>query len=448
MSAEDFMQPEEDFSDDGMDEDVDEDLPAGGDDVVGQEIDLSGDGQLKKIIHTLGTGYEKPKAGAETVVHYTGTLVDGTKFDSSRDRNEPFTFQLGQGSVIKGWDEGVKTMKKGEIATLICSPEYAYGASGSPPTIPPNATLHFNVELISWTSWKDVRKGLSKKVITEGTGWDKPEFDAKVTIDWVLKKAEETEEIVEQQKGATVTIGSEEIAAELEEAVMSMKKGETALIKLDKTATESVYYVVTLSELESPPKSWKLSGAEKIEYALKRKQEGSDLFKEGRVVRAQKKYKAAAEYVNSDYEMTDEQKEAIKPIKLALHLNLAACHLKAKNWSGVIEEAGKALELQPGSGKALLRRGKAFSEQDRWTESRQDFDAIIESGAPEAADARRELAQLNKKIRAQDQKDKQLYSNLFGKLRAMEPAETDKKEQAASESSSTAGAEASGSAES
>jgi FKBP-type peptidyl-prolyl cis-trans isomerase len=74
-------------------------------------------------------------------VHYTGTLLDGTKFDSSVDRDEPFSFSLGHGSVIKGWDIGVATMKKGEKALFTLRHDYAYGEKGSPPTIPPSATL-------------------------------------------------------------------------------------------------------------------------------------------------------------------------------------------------------------------------------------------------------------------------------------------------------------------
>ena len=81
-------------------------------------------------------------------VHYTGTLMNGTKFDSSRDRDEPFQFTLGQGQVIKGWDEGVVGMKKGGKRKLTIPPAMAYGPSGSPPKIPPNSPLIFDVELV------------------------------------------------------------------------------------------------------------------------------------------------------------------------------------------------------------------------------------------------------------------------------------------------------------
>jgi FKBP-type peptidyl-prolyl cis-trans isomerase len=102
---------------------------------------------LEKVDMKVGTGAEA-KTGNTVKVHYTGRLMDGTKFDSSLDRNEPFEFTLGKGDVITGWDEGVVGMKVGGKRKLTIGYKKAYGSMGSPPSIPPKATLVFEIELL------------------------------------------------------------------------------------------------------------------------------------------------------------------------------------------------------------------------------------------------------------------------------------------------------------
>ncbi|MDB9381838.1 FKBP-type peptidyl-prolyl cis-trans isomerase [Nodularia spumigena CS-584] len=102
---------------------------------------------LKYIELEEGTG-ATPERGQTVVVHYTGTLENGNKFDSSRDRNSPFEFKIGTGQVIKGWDEGLSTMKVGGRRQLIIPAELGYGSRGAGGVIPPNATLLFDVELL------------------------------------------------------------------------------------------------------------------------------------------------------------------------------------------------------------------------------------------------------------------------------------------------------------
>ncbi|HVM63141.1 MAG TPA: FKBP-type peptidyl-prolyl cis-trans isomerase [Verrucomicrobiae bacterium] len=95
----------------------------------------------------VGTG-DTAATGKSVTVHYTGWLTNGTKFDSSKDRGQPFTFQLGAGQVIRGWDQGVVGMKVGGVRRLTIPPSLAYGESGAGGVIPPNATLVFEVELL------------------------------------------------------------------------------------------------------------------------------------------------------------------------------------------------------------------------------------------------------------------------------------------------------------
>jgi FKBP-type peptidyl-prolyl cis-trans isomerase len=105
---------------------------------------------LRYVVRAPGTGEATPGLGSEVIAHYEGRLLDGTAFDSSYRKGAPFTFRVGTGAVIAGWDEAFLTMKKGEKRTLIIPHWLAYGEKGRPPSIPARATLIFEVELIDW----------------------------------------------------------------------------------------------------------------------------------------------------------------------------------------------------------------------------------------------------------------------------------------------------------
>lgn len=111
----------------------------------------SSSGGLQITTHNEPQGEVVPK-GARVSVHYTGKLEDGTVFDSSVERGQPIEFQVGVGQVIRGWDEGITQLTKGQKALLVCPPEYAYGNAGAGGVIPPNATLHFEVEVVDFTA--------------------------------------------------------------------------------------------------------------------------------------------------------------------------------------------------------------------------------------------------------------------------------------------------------
>jgi len=192
-------------------------------------------------------------------VHYTGTLADpsGEEFDSSRSRDQPFVFKLGQGQVIKGWDVGVATMRKGERSTLTIKAEYGYGEQGSPPKIPGGATLCFDVELLSWRSFKDITGdgGVIKTTVAgTGEGWKAPSERDIVKVNYKLfepakeKKKEEEEagkgkeekeekrKVLADEQGTCFVLGDPEAERRVPrgviEAVRTMKKGEKATLKL------------------------------------------------------------------------------------------------------------------------------------------------------------------------------------------------------------------------
>ena len=112
-----------------------------------EPVEITTETGLKYVDIKIGEG-KSPKKGQVVVVHYTGTLLDGKKFDSSVDRDKPFEFTIGVGQVIKGWDEGVMTMKVGGKRKLIIPPELGYGSRSVGSVIPPNSTLIFEIELL------------------------------------------------------------------------------------------------------------------------------------------------------------------------------------------------------------------------------------------------------------------------------------------------------------
>jgi FK506-binding protein 4/5 len=218
------------------------------------------DGITKEIMTAAPSeNWKKPRIGDEVTVHYVGTLQsDGSEFDSSRSRGTPFVFTLGKGQVIQGWDKGVATMKKGEVAKFTLAPEFAYGDSGSPPKIPEKATLIFEIELISWCSKDDVfgDEGVIKTQTKEGSGWKSPKDGDEVQLSLKIVAADGS--VVEERSSFEYRTGSGDlgpVSKACDKVLSGMKKGEEASLKCSKDYCdgekhpEGVTVELTLSEI-------------------------------------------------------------------------------------------------------------------------------------------------------------------------------------------------------
>lgn len=397
------------------------------------DISPNNDGGVLKEIIKEGLVDEKPTHGCKVKVHYTGTLTDGTKFDSSRDRNQPFEFDLGQGSVIKAWDIGVATMKKGEQAILTCAPNYAYGEAGSPPTIPPNSTLKFDVEVLDW-SGEDLSpkmdKGIERLQISPGEGYTNPNDGAMVEVH-VMGKYEGK---VFEDRDVSFTLGEgveENIIEGVEIALEKFKRkekskliiksqyafGEQGSEKYNIPPNATVEYEVTLKNFERAKESWSLDDDEKVDFSKNFKEKGTKYYKEEKFNLAIKMFKKLIDCLGQYDEKKD--KDDKKSLLLSAHLNLSLCYMKLKDYFEVVNSAKSALELDPQNEKALFRKGQALLSLDEPQLAATEFKKVLEINPSNQA----AKAQLNVCIQATKiilQREKKVYANMFDKFAKMD----------------------------
>lgn len=390
----------------------------------GIDISREKDGGVLKRIIKEGTGTDLPAKGNKVTVHYTGTLLDGTKFDSSKDRNAPFTFNLGLGSVISAWDIGVATMKRGEVCMLTCRSDYAYGKAGSPPTIPPDATLQFEIEMIDWQGEDLSPKengGIIRTLITAGDGASNPNEGSQVDIHLVGKYQGK----VFEDRSINFCLGEgieSGVVEGIEIALQKFKKGEKSLLKLKpeyafgeagKPAFEippssTVEYEVELKSFEKQPESWSLDDEGRIEQAQLYKEKGTKYFKSGNMKLAVKMYKTMLDFLDNDEDKS-------QSLKLAAHLNAALCFLKMNENKEAVDHCDKALAIDSKNEKGLFRRGQGYLALAEPELAKQDFEAVV-ALSPENKAAHNSIITCNAQIKEQKKKEKQIYANMFEKF--------------------------------
>ncbi|CBH16863.1 FK506-binding protein (FKBP)-type peptidyl-prolyl isomerase, putative [Trypanosoma equiperdum] len=391
-------------------------------------------GGLFKTVLIEGSG-TKPIKGSKVTVHYVGTLEsDGSKFDSSRDRGEYFEFTLGRGQVIKGWDRGVATMRVGEKAVLRCTPEYGYGAAGSPPKIPANATLLFEVELFSWTREEDISeskdKSIMKSLAVEGIDYEKPGYESKLKVDLRVYAGPHSDDqpgtLLCERLDWELTLGDTPLPPHLETCLSTMRKRESASFRIDpRLSTEhneefnispgsQLTYAVELRELTTV-KTWMFEGPARVEEAERRRAQGNEAVRSGKFSVAERKYRRALEFVEADSGFgsdNDESLASARKVRLVLWGNLAQALLAQGSHQECIRYCNRVLEVEPGNAKALFRRAKAYDAQSDWHEAKGDLETILQAD-PQNTDARVLLQRVQAQRKAYEKKQREAYKKMF-----------------------------------
>ncbi|KAI9364459.1 hypothetical protein DFJ73DRAFT_809567 [Zopfochytrium polystomum] len=531
-------------------EDLDEDNPVAKVAKVGQTITVTKDGGVTKKVLAEGEGWEKPENGDEVHVTYIGRLAEegkemaGPEFDRNDNRTNPFSFTLGKGQVIKGWDAAIPTMKKGERALITIKPEYGYGASGAGEKIPPNSTLEFEVELISWKNvnaltkdgkvtlkfikqvpgaWQQPKDGWEvslgytmkinneivkrvdsttmivgspdettppffmdalkkfkkdgasggdvavltvphphhppvpgfmedatvvyelsihgwteveelegsvgrsavKRLLKEGSGWEKPKDGATVQIK-VKGSTPDGTVFLDCSEPTSFVLGQNELPEAVEQVLTTMKKGEHAKVSASSDwgygaaltkekglgQAHNLEFDIELVDMTKAKDTYEMTKSEKIEKAKLYKEQGNAYFKDGKSRSAARKYEAIVKLFQYEQNLSSEEKAQVDPIKFTAHLNLAACYLKADKFDKVIDEASKALSISPTSVKALYRRAQAHLKRVELDFAKRDVEKAIEL---DGADGNLKILQrqIQVEIKKYDEKDRKMYAKMF-----------------------------------
>uniref|UniRef100_A0A1I7V2Q9 peptidylprolyl isomerase n=1 Tax=Caenorhabditis tropicalis TaxID=1561998 RepID=A0A1I7V2Q9_9PELO len=390
------------------------------------------DGGVLKVIKKEGQGLAKPTTGTTVKVHYVGSLEDGKKFDSSRDRGDQFTFNLGRGNVIKGWDLGVATMTKGEVAEFTIRSDYGYGDVGSPPKIPGGATLIFEVKLFEWSA-EDIspdRDGtILRTVIVEGSKNSFPNDTSKVVAHCV--GTYRGKEFYNQEVTFHIGEGSEVGLPEgVERALRRFQLGEKSKIEIrghkytygahppertDIPINAPLEFTIFLKEFEKVPATWEMTADEKLEAAKKAKDRGTMYLQKGNYRLAYNKYKRAEEVLEYEKSTDPEKMKERQAILNGAYLNLSLVCTKQNENLECIKWCNKVLETSPDNVKALYRKASALLTMSEVREAIKLFEHIVQV-EPENKAAAQQIITCKNTIRDQNAKDKKRFKNLFAKI--------------------------------
>ncbi|XP_068170541.1 peptidyl-prolyl cis-trans isomerase FKBP5 isoform X2 [Antennarius striatus] len=352
---------------------TDQDLPIDGQPSTalfaakGIDVTSNKDKGVIKVVKLQGLDGEQPMIGDKVTIHYTGRLLNGKKFDCSRDRKEPFCFNVGKGQVLKAWDIGVLSMQRGEVCTLLCKPEYAYGTAGNPNKIPPSSSVVFEMELLKFegeTLTDD--GGILRRIKVKGDGYTNPNDGASVDVHLEgscsgrLFDCRDVSFIVGEAEDKGVPLG-------VDRAMDKMQKGECCFLYLKPKygfgsegkpeyrigPEKDIIYEVTLKDFQRAKESWEMDLNEKLNLATGVKHKGNQYF--------------------------------------------------------------KVIELDDSNEKALYRRGEARLLRNEFSLAMADFQHVLHVHPSNRA-ARAQISICQSKIKEHHEQDKKIYANMFQKF--------------------------------
>lgn len=414
---------------------TDQDLPLGQSAVTaafavrGVDVSPNKDRGVVKVVKRPGVNGERPMFGDKVTVHYTGKLLNGKKFDCSRDRKGSFCFHVGRGQVLKAWDVGVLSMQRGELCTFLCKPEYAYGAAGNPDKIPPSSSVLFEMELLKFegeTLMDD--GGIVRRIKVKGDGYLNPNDGAWVTVHLEgtcggrLFDSRDVSFIVGEAEDKGVPLG-------VDRAVDKMQKGECCILYLKPKYAfgsegnpeykiepdKDVVYEVTLKDFKRAKEYWEMDLNEKLSLAPGIKHKGNQYFKVGRHHQAVVQYQRLVSWLEMEHGNGVEEQHRIQDLLLTSHLNLALCYLRMKELTQVVENCNKVMDFDKNNEKALYRRGEARLLRNEFSLAMADFQQVLQVNPTNRA-ARAQISLCQRQIKEHHEKDKRTYANMFQKF--------------------------------
>jgi len=366
--------------------------------------------KVRKTVLSPGVskGVVPPKAKVRILLSLRAAVEGAPIVDEHSDPSKPYEVTVAEKVEVPGLLSGLRTMKEKEKAEFWVEASMAYGDRAYK-SLPPGTDVRFTIEMVYWTEIEDISTAKDNSVtlerIKKGDPADyyTPEYESEVVFD------------IDSEKDKTLTIGDDTLPV-IEMALCKMKRGEEGVVRIKpKEAFLPIQQHSLVLQSYTRVDCWAPKGMEKVTEALRRKDEGNALLKQGLTDRAVKKYKRGLEFLSSDYQLTPEEKDARKVAKIALHNNSAVAEMQLGNWLAVVDSATKSIECDASvqsNVKAYLRRGAAHRALQNFNEARREFTKVLEAD-PANQDAVAELAKLTECQRAQDQKDKAMCAKMF-----------------------------------